>query len=60
MNMPENNNLSARPGLTMLAPALVSRIVDEALSMLGTVGVEVVSPGLRTMLMERGLRADPL
>ena len=60
MNTPEDNNLSARPGLTMLAPALVSRIVDEALSILGTVGVEVVSPGLRTMLMERGLRADPL
>ena len=55
-----DNSLSARPGLAMLAPALVSRIVDEALSILATVGVEVVSPGLRTMLMERGLRADPV
>lgn len=60
MNTPGDNSLSARPGLAMLAPALVSRIVDEALSILATVGVDVVSPGLRTMLMERGLRADPV
>lgn len=60
MNTPGDNNLSARPGIAMLAPTLVSRIVDEALSILGTVGVDVVSPGLRTILMERGLRADPV
>ena len=58
MNAVDITNLSSRPGLAMLAPALISRIIDEALAILGKIGVDVVSPALRTMLMERGLRAD--
>ena len=58
MNAVGNTNLSSRPGLAMLAPALISRIIDEALAILGKIGVDVVSPALRTMLLERGLRAD--
>ena len=51
MNAVDNTKLSSRPGLAMLAPALISRIIDEALAILGKIGVDVVSPALRTMLM---------
>src|SRR5690242_20374424 len=45
----------SRPTLQVLAPELIDRIVDEALRVLSTVGMEVRGPELRRRLIDAGL-----
>ena len=47
-----------RPTIRVLEPQLVSRILDEALSMLATTGMEVRGAELRRRLREQGLPMD--
>jgi trimethylamine--corrinoid protein Co-methyltransferase len=44
-----------RPSLNVLSPDLTSRIVDEALRVLGTLGMEIRGPEMRRRLLEAGL-----
>ena len=44
-----------RPGLNILEPELVGRIVDEAKRVLAEHGMEIRGPGMRERLMEAGL-----
>src|SRR4029453_4822182 len=44
-----------RPTLTMLAPELIDRIVDEAKRVLAEVGMEIRGPEMRRRLIEAGL-----
>jgi len=47
-----------RPHLSILEPALVSRIVDEAISILGKTGVLVENPHSFSRLVEMGLTGN--
>ena len=47
-----------RPTLRVLEPTLVERIIDEALRVLATDGMEIRGPDLRRRLLEHGLRLD--
>jgi trimethylamine--corrinoid protein Co-methyltransferase len=44
-----------RPSLTMLDPALAGRIIDEALQILATTGMEIRGPEMRRRLLAAGL-----
>jgi trimethylamine--corrinoid protein Co-methyltransferase len=44
-----------RPTLSVLEPELIDRIVDEAIRVLGTTGMEVRGPVLRQRLLDAGL-----
>ena len=47
-----------RPILNVLSPELIDRIVDEALDILATVGMEIRGPALRQRLVDAGLPRD--
>jgi trimethylamine--corrinoid protein Co-methyltransferase len=47
-----------RPILNVLSPELIDRIVDEALDILATIGMEIRGPMLRQRLIEAGLPRD--
>lgn len=47
-----------RPSLTVLDPALIERILDEALRVLAEIGIEIRGPAMRQLLIERGLPQD--
>ena len=47
-----------RPGLTILSADLTTRIVDEAMRVLGEVGMEIRGPEMRRRLLEHGLPLD--
>jgi len=47
-----------RPTLRVLEPTLVERIIDEAMRVLATDGMEIRGPELRRRLLEHGLRLD--
>lgn len=47
-----------RPHISMLEPSLVSRIVDESISILGKSGVLVENPHAFNRLLEMGLQGD--
>ena len=44
-----------RPTLTVLAPELIDRIVDEAKRVLAELGMEIRGPGMRRRLLEAGM-----
>ena len=46
-----------RPTLTVADPALLDRIIDEARTLLATVGMEIRGPALRRRLLDAGLPA---
>jgi trimethylamine--corrinoid protein Co-methyltransferase len=48
-----------RPGLNILEPALIGRIVDEAIRVLGTHGMEIRGAGMRQRLLDAGLPQRP-
>jgi trimethylamine---corrinoid protein Co-methyltransferase len=47
-----------RPKLTVMDPALIERILDEALRVLAEVGMEIRGPEMRRRLLEHGLPLD--
>lgn len=47
-----------RPTIQLLSPELIARIVDEAVRVLATVGMELHGPRLRERLLKSGLRLD--
>ncbi len=49
----------SRPRLEVLAPELIERIVDEALRVLSTVGMEIRGPEMRARLLDHGLPTTP-
>jgi trimethylamine--corrinoid protein Co-methyltransferase len=48
-----------RPGLNILEPELIGRIVDEAIRVLGTHGMEIRGAGMRQRLLDAGLPQRP-
>lgn len=47
-----------RPSLSVLDPALIERILDEALRVLAETGMEIRGPVMRQLLLDRGLPQD--
>src|SRR6202008_4769828 len=50
-----HDGLAMRPTLSVLDPELIDRIVDEALRVLATHGMEIRGAGLRQRLLDAGL-----
>jgi trimethylamine:corrinoid methyltransferase-like protein len=48
-----------RPTLNVLSDELIGRILDEAMGILATVGMEVRGPVMRQRLIDAGLPTDP-
>jgi len=48
-----------RPSLNVLSADLIERILDEAMGILATVGMEVRGPVMRQRLIDAGLPTDP-
>ena len=48
-----------RPTLNVLSDELIDRILDEALTVMATVGMEIRGPVLRQRLLDAGLPTDP-
>src|SRR5258708_35838239 len=50
-----HDGAAMRPGLNILEPELIGRIVDEAKRVLGELGMEIRGPEMRRRLIEAGL-----
>jgi trimethylamine--corrinoid protein Co-methyltransferase len=48
-----------RPTLNVLSPELIDRILDEAMDILASVGMEIRGPVMRQRLIDAGLPTDP-